>query len=144
MKQKNVIENRILQIDQLSNGDLVLGGNVGDNRGKSPTLGQWVWLMRTDSEGCLVKDCGKTILQETKNDIDLNVSPNPANNSIQIEISNPVNTNYEVSIFNVMGKQVFNGFNKVSIDVSNFSNGFYILKINIDKKNIFKNIIIQH
>jgi hypothetical protein len=75
------------------------------------------------------------------------ISPNPANDLINISCSKK--QNYSVSIYNSIGKQIFNGssinnsLNK--IDLSSFSNGIYFVRLsNESGKSFIKKLIINH
>lgn len=57
------------------------------------------------------------------------VYPNPTNNVININNSNANNTIKNVSLINVIGKTVYSNTSLQPIDVSNFSKGLYILRI---------------
>jgi len=61
----------------------------------------------------------------------IDIYPNPTRDFINIDLKN--NFKSKVQIFNVFGKEVFNKQfiqNFISIDISNFTKGIYILKIN--------------
>ena len=69
------------------------------------------------------------------------VYPNPTKNILNIE-----SNSFEVSsveIHDVLGKRVFqqNGLNNNQIDISNLTNGIYIMKINADGKTLTRKII---
>ena len=67
--------------------------------------------------------------------------PNPANgNKIYFNLKKDVNVN----IYNVLGKLITSekvNTNNNSIDISNFSKGIYLLKINSGKRFITKKLI---
>ncbi len=72
---------------------------------------------------------------------EINIYPNPANNYLQLEISN--DKNYYAEIINVVGETVLNfviNSNK-TIDISQFSSGFYLIKISDDNNTGIRSFI---
>jgi hypothetical protein len=69
--------------------------------------------------------------------------PNPAKDKIQF--SNSDNLSAEIRIFNVLGKQVYHQpkITEKTIDISSFSKGIYIVKINIDGKSKTQKLVVQ-
>ncbi len=55
------------------------------------------------------------------------IYPNPANTEININL--PSNNNFEIEIINTLGESILNTQNKHTIDVSQFSNGIYFIKV---------------
>jgi hypothetical protein len=78
----------------------------------------------------------------------ISVFPNPATDNIQIEISNSKSSKYEISITNLIGRNVYskrffiNRNNKILIDSRNFGSGIYLLHYSGDE-NIIKKIVIN-
>ncbi len=71
----------------------------------------------------------------------LNIFPNPANNIINIEHTGNIET-ASYAIFNLQGNIILHGnLNDNSIDISQFSDGFYFLRIDVDDVVITKKII---
>jgi hypothetical protein len=71
----------------------------------------------------------------------INIYPTPASNYIIIEnTTNKAITN--TSIIDLNGKVVLNSnLNSNKIDVSNISNGIYIIKIELENRFVYKKII---
>ncbi|MCZ4317750.1 T9SS type A sorting domain-containing protein [Aequorivita viscosa] len=67
--------------------------------------------------------------------IDFLLYPNPAKEQITIAL-NDVSSNYEVTIFNVLGKKVYASEIQKDgqIDVSGLASGTYLVKLNSDNK----------
>lgn len=63
-------------------------------------------------------------------EIKINVFPNPANNNITVEATDKISA---IDMFNALGESVFHSNHEnvesVFLDISNFSNGIYFLKI---------------
>jgi methionine-rich copper-binding protein CopC len=60
------------------------------------------------------------------------IYPNPVNNTLTIQVENQIEIN-EVIIYNILGKIVKTVKDRTLIDVSNFSDGVYLIKIMTDK-----------
>jgi uncharacterized repeat protein (TIGR03803 family) len=77
----------------------------------------------------------------------LNIYPNPSNNKITISNNGALQKETFVNIFNNQGEHVFsNTFNNqysMDIDVSSFTNGVYLIKIETDKGFAIKKLVIQ-
>ncbi|PLX11129.1 MAG: hypothetical protein C0594_04005, partial [Marinilabiliales bacterium] len=66
---------------------------------------------------------GKSMYSKTQ---DFNVYPNPAYNIINIECQS---SNNNVEIYNILGSLIYTATNKKAIDISSFSEGVYIIRI---------------
>lgn len=81
----------------------------------------------------------------------LNVYPNPASDKLTISIDQIGNSNNQVMIYDVLGKQLkkiefvstINDANKIEIDVRELSNGTYFVKISSANETATKKIIIN-
>lgn len=73
---------------------------------------------------------------------DFSIAPNPANNSITINITLRVNE-VRVDITNVSGVNVFSKklANSTSVDISGWANGVYIIQFNDGKSRVQKKFI---
>ena len=73
---------------------------------------------------------------------DFSIAPNPANNSITINITSRVNE-VRVDITNVSGVNVFSKklANSTSVDISGWANGVYIIQFNDGKSRVQKKFI---
>jgi hypothetical protein len=88
-------------------------------------------------------------------DSEILIFPNPAANSIEINLENINSANSIISLYdnnnkllNLINNNTQNGKKNKSIDISNLSNGFYYLKIQISQSNgynqtIFRKFIIN-
>ena len=69
------------------------------------------------------------------------IYPNPANNYLNIDTNENIN---EISIYNVVGVMVYSEQNfNGTIDLSNFNNGVYFIRISTEKGDITKRFIKQ-
>ncbi|MFA5782749.1 MAG: T9SS type A sorting domain-containing protein [Bacteroidales bacterium] len=76
----------------------------------------------------------------------INIFPNPVNNFINITWETPFVEGISFNIYDIYGslvKQIYKISKPQIIDVSNFSNGVYIIEINIKNKIYYKKIIIK-
>jgi hypothetical protein len=83
-----------------------------------------------------------TTLLSTKNyllDNEISLFPNPTTTTFKVDISNTLELK-EVTIFNVLGKQVLKSRSS-SIDISSFQKGIYFTKIITNKGFITKKLI---
>jgi len=68
-----------------------------------------------------------------KESFTVKVYPNPAQSMVNIECANGTGAGVRIiSIFNILGRKVFTGQmgkQKISVDISNFSKGMYILQV---------------
>lgn len=73
------------------------------------------------------------------NDLDIRVSPNPVENILNIVSDTEIS---KVEIYSISGKLVFSGHNTNQIDMQNFSNGMYLIKLHlVDNSFVFRRII---
>lgn len=80
---------------------------------------------------------------KTLAEINTNIYPNPSSKLINIKTTN---INGNLSITNVLGKTVYNGFhNELStIDISSFYNGLYLINITDSKNNTYTDKFIKN
>ncbi len=69
----------------------------------------------------------------------INIYPNPASNTVNIDIDNE----FVLKIYNQIGNLIDTFYNKNIIDISNYSDGLYFLNINSDNKSFTKKLIIK-
>lgn len=90
------------------------------------------------------------IKQEFNKDVEIvKAHPNPANDNLSVILSSKSEANYQLTLSNLNGQQVFDrtqpvqqGLNYTSIDVSSYKNGFYLLTVSQNGKAISTNKII--
>jgi hypothetical protein len=103
-----------------------------------------MWLVKTDSCGCVVEDCecGESFVNTVCENSKIEIYPNPASKEIWIEYlilkDKPVT---KIEVFNIEGKLILtqpirSGFGIEQIDVSNLSEGNYIIKLGEFSKKI--------
>lgn len=102
------------------------------------------WLLRVDSEGCLVSGCAVDIT-EYENNKHLFVYPNPASELLNIQF--PHIDKWQVSIYNMQGalvkKEQPNQLLQYSMDVQELPSGIYTLVCS-GGENIFTQQFIKH
>lgn len=74
---------------------------------------------------------------ENFEDNDVRIFPNPTNNTIKIE-GKIID---KIEVYSILGKEILTISNANSINVSNFENGIYILKIHFEGMQIIKKMV---
>lgn len=67
------------------------------------------------------------------------IYPNPSSHLVYIKVPN--HSNYELTIYNILGEKIFTAINLEAIDVSNYSRGIYTLTVKYENKFITTKII---
>ena len=70
------------------------------------------------------------------------IYPNPATGFLQIDLPD-IYTDYEVSVFDIIGQRVIRRYNKKELDVSTLLPGIYIIKIKSEEKEFTEILAIQ-
>jgi hypothetical protein len=110
-------------------------------------------ILKVDSMGCLNKNCDDLIYTSTKGvqssgkeEIEINVYPNPTNNEIFIESELNIAA---LELFDNYGKIQFSDFNlgttkNAEIDVSNLKDGIYFLRLLLENNVVvMKKVIVK-
>lgn len=127
---------------------------IAGNRTYNATSSGWYILVVTDVNGCTATDSvyvsSLTSLPETMSIEDnLTVFPNPANEFLNIRLEITTYKDLHLELFNGIGHKIlireYKNSNQIleTIDVSNLSKGFYILKIRTHNEEVFRKILIQ-
>lgn len=127
---------------QAANGDFVFAGTAID----SATLKQGTWLVRVDSNGCLIPgNCAPLAVVQTELDFafDINVFPNPATTTININSANSGFINGTILLYDINGKmvfeQAFHHQKTIQINSSNLPKGMYVLRYYDIDRNVWLN-----
>lgn len=92
-----------------------------------------------------VNTCSVSI-NEKRNDVLINISPNPSNGIFNIDFFDNSYENISIFVFNSMGDLILRdniGGQKSTIDLSKYSKGVYFVKIQCNKKTLIQKIVIQ-
>lgn len=77
----------------------------------------------------------------------LNISPNPTNGIFTLQINDNQLSNYQLSIFNVLGEKIYSvdntKLNKITIDLSTQPSGIYFVEIRDEDRLYTKKIAIE-
>ncbi len=76
----------------------------------------------------------------------LRVYPNPATSTLFVELENCTQQSYNIEVYNSVGSSVFSSkvLNKnTTIDVSNWNNGIYVVKVLSGKNNYSRKVVIR-
>lgn len=100
--------------------------------------------------GSYVSGCGNTSgineINNTNNFI--TVFPNPSNGNIVIGLKTVNSNNFEIGVYDVLGRSVYNKMinydkNKFNLDLTSLANGLYLLRIKSNNNNFIQKFMIQ-
>jgi hypothetical protein len=80
------------------------------------------------------------LIEQNKTNFKLQLFPNPASTEVHIEGMNSF-VDFKVSVFDLFGKLVFAENNHQKIDISNLTDGVYVVKIQQDNAFYFEKLI---
>jgi len=87
-------------------------------------------------------------VNESSNSFSVNVFPNPSNNILNISIGGANYSSINMKVYNSLGKLVENSMSNyeksLTIDTELFSNGIYILQLEINNETITKRFTVSH
>ncbi|MDR1005430.1 MAG: T9SS type A sorting domain-containing protein [Bacteroidales bacterium] len=83
---------------------------------------------------------------------EINIYPNPAQNTATLHIQLSSNTNTLITITDILGREVMrvdkkllkSGDNTIDINTANINNGVYFVNVSTDGSNVTKKLIIKH
>jgi len=107
-------------------------------------------LSQTDLNG-LVEILSTISLQRGERALSLeNVYPIPAERQVSIHFQNPNSGQLQLKVMNIHGQEVFqsnstiqSGLNELQLDVNNWSDGVYILQLEIEGQQITSKIVVR-
>jgi len=128
----------------------ITGGSITDGQGTSTVTVLWgepgtgsISVTEESASGCTgtseefsvtIDNC--TGIWEKKNDGELLVYPNPAQNILNVELNTDMNENVMVSIVNLVGQEILkktgntvSGKQTLHFDISGLQKGLYIIKV---------------
>lgn len=160
--ERRIVDSRFLEIHfgayfngglELDNGDLVFTGVVQDTmpEGSGPVVNNAdIWVVRTDSMGCLIPGCGNELqIVTATQDIDVAprtrpvylLSPNPAQSHITLTSPDEMTSDAllrEIVLFDMPGRPLSSFYEKnlpFSIPLDGLPAGMYLLQVR-DANNI--------
>ena len=88
-------------------------------------------------------------LEEIENDpIEMIIHPNPATALVHIEILSPQSSHLEISLFDILGRRIFNnsefskeGSNRITIDLSDLKAGHYLVKVDSEHGSLTRKLL---
>jgi len=89
-----------------------------------------------------IGNCQSAEVKEPEVNSEINVFPNPADNRINVLFSEEP-ANYQMTLINTFGQVILQGRSD-GMDVSSFSPGIYFLRIETEKFQINKKVVIKH
>ena len=136
------------QIEELDNGDLVIGGWAQDlkNRTLSVTSGQWGWLVRTDSLGCSLEpsSCRTPTKEIQEYPLSIKAYPNPTSSSLTIDFDIPIAfKTAQFSLIDIAGREVLhqkieNGQKQVLWQTESLPQGLYFVILKVDNEIVYQ------
>lgn len=132
-------------IDVMSNGDILVCGELQflSNIGISPI--QQGWILRTDSNGCEIGNCLVGIGEPQSADSRLTVYPNPASEIVIVEVSSEF-IGGEVILYDVTGKIVKSTLiasPKLMLNVNDLQSSLYVVSSEKNGKAIRVKLFIE-
>jgi hypothetical protein len=129
-------------IKKMSDGGFIAYGRTNNNNRTRIDAGEWGWIVRTDSFGCVERGChlrDANVELQGQPRVLITVYPNPATHNIQftwqdIAPSQTFLTFYDVSGKIVVQQSIEIGATQTEISVENQSNGIYFYKINFGNR----------
>ena len=120
-----------------------IAGWINNSLSASPTTGQWGWIVKTDTFGCVVPGCQLTDgLATVPNGLGeaLRLAPNPTSSDLWFQLSAVASSNLKLSIVDVQGRvmeeHVLNGFApevQYQLSVAHLPKGAYVLSLSDGK-----------
>lgn len=115
----------------------------------SLTLGTWIEESSVTSSQCgNINDLSGALqnsvlgFDDTILDSEFSIFPNPVKEKLYLE-GRLLISDYKVSLFTILGEQVYKGNNIKSLNVSSFRTGVYFLKVDFNDRTINRKIIIK-
>jgi hypothetical protein len=139
------------KIEELDNGDLVIGGYARDNKPDSPTKFTWGWLIRTDAAGCSFEpvNCRVPTTEVEKGPLSIKVFPNPTTGSFTVDLSGILTNQKTIfKLYNtvgqlVMSQEIDNAADKIEFNARHLIEGFYIFTLQTEGGQIVGNGKLQ-
>jgi len=145
----------IYDIKATKDGGFVAVGETQTSRG-----GQYIWLIKMDSMGCLVsgcdtikekKDTTSIAVFENERESQVKIYPNPANSEVNLQFSEGFqNQEVKILLYNMLGKIVFQkkvvvSGSPVILNTDEFKTGLYLIRIYGNNKNYYNGkLLIEH
>lgn len=121
----------LYDIDILPNGDLLACGELRFSFDVGIRPIQQGWILRTDSNGCVIDNCTVGVEEVERKKIDFLLSPNPATTSVTINIDESM-LGGTATISDIMGREIMKlavQIRNPQFDIRNLSSGVYIVEV---------------
>lgn len=138
------ISNYLNDIDVLADGSYIAVGYVNLPSSVQPTQRQQAWILKVDSNGCLMENClvGFENIEQRR---ELTLSPNPASNGVYVTMDAKMNGSI-LQVFDAMGREIINkqvAEEEMFLDISAMAKGLYFLIVQKEGKTMSKKLIIE-
>ncbi len=135
------------------------GDAIGTSSAPNPiytytTPGLWTVELIASNGGCLdtatldVMVFNTTGIIQSSTESNLNIFPNPANNNINVTFDNARNENVNIKVYNSIGDLIksanSNRKDSFTISTETFSNGIYILQLDVNNKTVTQRFTVSH
>jgi hypothetical protein len=131
-------------IDVLPDGSLIAVGQCKQSGQSPPQVG---WFLKLDANGCEVENClvGIDGEQQTTNFSQIQIQPNPANGSVQVQIENEM-IGAQVKVYDIQGQLMLltkADAEQNTIDISALSSGMYVVTIDKGNKQARSKLVVE-
>lgn len=121
------------------------------NQSYTPTQSGIYVVRTTDVNGCVYEyslgyhfTYTSSGIEQLQGLVQLKLFPNPSTGIVNLDDADFSNINYEVKVYNAIGKLLLSQKQKNTIDLSGFENGIYFITIDIpDRGSVNKKIVLQ-
>ena len=130
------------QIEELLNGDLLIGGYLMNNRRVTePGTGQWGWLVRTDSLGCSLQpsSCRVATKEIENGPLSINVFPNPVSAQLTVDYAfTELPKDATLQITDILGRTVYrqkmvNKQGQIIVEMATLQTGLYLASVHSEQ-----------
>ena len=147
---------------ELPNGDLIFTGHTADSTGRSDFPYFYpqhdIWLLRLDSDGCLISDCewdndyilaDATPIKIKEKPFDFVMKPNPATQLTTLAFDQPITENTYLRLLTIDGKVLLErklpkGQMSCPLPLLGIPNGLYFVQLQLGGKQVIvKKLVIE-
>ncbi len=105
--------------------------------------------LRVSTSASNFREADISIEQDEQSDV-MNLYPNPANNQLTIDLLSDKNQTTTINVVDMLGRSILNikkdlsdGQNKLKVDLSTMQQGIYTVRVNMNRKNVMRKLVIE-